>query len=258
MKRFALAAFCTVSLVSYVLAEDITAVITKVENNKITYFKTEAAAGGKKAGGKGKKGGGGALEKKGDAITGTWPLGSGTQQQLGAAVTYARRYCLCAVTGIAPDEDDDDGQTTNPAEAIIGRVRSGRASGVASGEYGSGMPGAPADLASVDRGSQGDRDVVAGEPTQAGRHGDGGNPPGPVGLAAEERPGSIDGRQRTRLLLCMRDLGVEDQKERIDQWSELAGRPLASSNDLSWSEAAGLLRHYEPLAAEKRKEAGKL
>lgn len=29
-------------------------------------------------------------------------------QQVGSAITYARRYCLCAVTGIAPDGDDDD------------------------------------------------------------------------------------------------------------------------------------------------------
>jgi hypothetical protein len=31
----------------------------------------------------------------------------GTMQQLGSAVTYSRRYSLCAVTGIVPDEDDD-------------------------------------------------------------------------------------------------------------------------------------------------------
>jgi hypothetical protein len=28
-------------------------------------------------------------------------------QELGSAITYARRYALCAVVGIAPDEDDD-------------------------------------------------------------------------------------------------------------------------------------------------------
>ena len=33
-----------------------------------------------------------------------------TPQQIGSAITYARRYCLCAVTGVAPDDDDDDGQ----------------------------------------------------------------------------------------------------------------------------------------------------
>ena len=32
---------------------------------------------------------------------------SGSPQQLGAAITYARRYALTAVTGLAPAEDDD-------------------------------------------------------------------------------------------------------------------------------------------------------
>lgn len=43
--------------------------------------------------------------------SGTWPLPptSSPPQTLGSAITYARRYCLCAVTGVSPDEDDDDG-----------------------------------------------------------------------------------------------------------------------------------------------------
>lgn len=44
-------------------------------------------------------------------VSGSYPLpSSGTPQAVGSAITYARRYCLCAVTGVAPDEDDDDGQ----------------------------------------------------------------------------------------------------------------------------------------------------
>lgn len=39
---------------------------------------------------------------------GEFPLPSeGTPQQIGSAITYARRYSLSAVTGVAPDEDDD-------------------------------------------------------------------------------------------------------------------------------------------------------
>jgi hypothetical protein len=44
----------------------------------------------------------------GEREDGFYPLPSnGTSQQLGSAITYARRYALCAVTGVAPDEDDD-------------------------------------------------------------------------------------------------------------------------------------------------------
>ena len=43
----------------------------------------------------------------GEAIIGDYPLGQGTAQQLGSAITYARRYTLCAVLGLVADDDDD-------------------------------------------------------------------------------------------------------------------------------------------------------
>ena len=45
----------------------------------------------------------------GESITGEWPLpdASAPAQALGSAVTYGKRYALSAVTGIAPDDDDD-------------------------------------------------------------------------------------------------------------------------------------------------------
>lgn len=44
----------------------------------------------------------------GDHVVSWWPLpATSDPQQLGSAVTYARRYMLLAVTGSAPDEDDD-------------------------------------------------------------------------------------------------------------------------------------------------------
>lgn len=47
----------------------------------------------------------------GQADRGTWPLpdpSRATPQEVGSAITYARRYALCCATGVAPDEDDDD------------------------------------------------------------------------------------------------------------------------------------------------------
>lgn len=45
----------------------------------------------------------------GDAIEGTMPLllDKHTAQALGSALTYARRYALCAVLNLVADEDDD-------------------------------------------------------------------------------------------------------------------------------------------------------
>lgn len=46
----------------------------------------------------------------GESVEGTWPLPDPSKakpQELGSALTYARRYTLSSVTGISPDDDDD-------------------------------------------------------------------------------------------------------------------------------------------------------
>jgi len=56
------------------------------------------------------------LHVSGEREDGVYPLPSGgTPQEIGSAITYARRYCLCAVTGAAPDDDDDDAQAAEKA-----------------------------------------------------------------------------------------------------------------------------------------------
>ena len=54
------------------------------------------------------------VHESGEEKGGFYPITPGTPQQNGSAITYARRYCLGAVTGIAPAEDDD-GATANEA-----------------------------------------------------------------------------------------------------------------------------------------------
>lgn len=46
----------------------------------------------------------------GEGMSGCYPLPTGTPQVVGSAITYARRYVLLAITGVAPDGDDDDGR----------------------------------------------------------------------------------------------------------------------------------------------------
>lgn len=49
------------------------------------------------------------IHEGGEERTGTYPLpASGNSQQIGGVITYARRYVLCAVTGAAPEGEDDD------------------------------------------------------------------------------------------------------------------------------------------------------
>jgi len=50
----------------------------------------------------------------GEAKSGQYPIkGTDNPQQQGSAITYARRYALLAITGIAAEDEDDDGQSAN-------------------------------------------------------------------------------------------------------------------------------------------------
>ncbi|MGH9248811.1 MAG: ERF family protein [Acidimicrobiales bacterium] len=56
------------------------------------------------------------IHVSGEREYGEYPLPSGVlPQHLGSAITYARRYTLCAVTGAAADDSDDDGQAAQGA-----------------------------------------------------------------------------------------------------------------------------------------------
>jgi len=69
MKKFVLGAICTLATVGFVLADEFSAQVTKVDGSNITYFKTKGGfGGGGKGGGKGGKGG---AQKDGDAVKAT-------------------------------------------------------------------------------------------------------------------------------------------------------------------------------------------
>ena len=59
------------------------------------------------------------LHESGGFVEGWYPLPSNVRpQEFGSAITYARRYALCAVTGVAPGGDDDDAQRVQKAEPV--------------------------------------------------------------------------------------------------------------------------------------------
>lgn len=63
----------------------------------------------------------------GESISGVYPLPapSAAAQSIGAAITYARRYTLCAVTGVAPGGDDQDGPPSpvRPSTDWLAKIR---------------------------------------------------------------------------------------------------------------------------------------
>lgn len=63
------------------------------------------------------------MHVSGEKRDGSYPLPDPTRttpQQVGSALTYARRYTLCCVVGVVPDEDDD-GQVANTTTAASER-----------------------------------------------------------------------------------------------------------------------------------------
>lgn len=71
----------------------------------------------------------------GEAITSSYPLPEQSDpQKLGAAVTYARRYSLCALLGITADEDDDGNAASGASKARKDRQRAQEGPSEAAGE----------------------------------------------------------------------------------------------------------------------------
>lgn len=52
------------------------------------------------------------LHTSGQWLRSEYPLAQGTPQQTGSSLTYARRYSLSSIAGIAADEDDDGAAAT--------------------------------------------------------------------------------------------------------------------------------------------------
>ncbi len=74
------------------------------------------------------------MHTSGEQEVGIWPLpppGSAGPQTLGSGITYARRYCLQAVTGVSPAGQDDDAAQAQdgplPPEPDPGRIEPGQA-----------------------------------------------------------------------------------------------------------------------------------
>lgn len=58
------------------------------------------------------------LHESGESLDGEFPIsGEGGIQMIGGRITYARRYCLAAIVGVAADEDDEARLSEGPAVA---------------------------------------------------------------------------------------------------------------------------------------------
>ena len=153
-------------------------------------------------------------------IWGWYPLPvTGTPQQIGSAITYARRYCLLAVTGAAPDEDDDDAQAAEQAA---------RAQRNAPPEVRADGSATEAEQMRMYRGHEPGVERLETTPVDDGWYGMAADP------SPEERPGTSTKSQRQGIYIALGRRGIKDHRSAIER---LTGRDIAEPADMSYNEA---------------------
>lgn len=159
----------------------------------------------------------------GEAEEGDYPLRTVNAQQQGSEITYARRYCLLAMTGVAPEGDDDDGKAATKPRAQRtaakkpgpdhDQLREGAAQGRVNGVQRGPVPP--------------EEDHWDGQPAGQIPRGN-----GTVGLIQQH----------------FKRLKVEDRSMRLAYTASLAHRAtVASTNDLTEDEASDVLRQLTRL-----------
>jgi hypothetical protein len=165
------------------------------------------------------------MHASGGVLAGDYPLPDPTRtkpQAVGSAITYARRYALCAVTGIAPDEDDD------AAEAEREYMPETRADGSAT----------EAEQTRMNRGPvPGTERVKATEPDSQWY-----DTPPVDKTPREELPGTASRPQLNKMHALFGQLGVSsDQRERrLELTREIIGHDVQSASALSYVDAQKL------------------
>ncbi len=154
--------------------------------------------------------------ESGEERSGIYPLpGQGKPQDVGGVITYARRYCLSAVTGVAPGDEDND--AAGAAEMQMDRQPAAQANG--------------------------------GDPWQDQPPGQFGEPYEP-----EKRPTTpLDGRQRSQIFAKFRVLGIADADKQRAVLSDILGRGVSSRKGLSRMDADKVLEDLQ--ARVEAKEA---
>lgn len=148
----------------------------------------------------------------------------GSPQALGSAITYGRRYLLCAMVGVAPDEDDDGAAAE--AAAAAEQPRTAQRTTKPTAERKTPTRSAPRS-----------RRPAPAEPPL----------PGEDDAVGEAR---VNRAQQNKMHAQLGELGLTDRASKLTTVSMLVGRDIESSNDLTKAEASQVIDTLDRLLAD--------
>jgi len=205
------------------------------------------------------------MHKSGEELAGAYPLPtSGTPQQVGSAITYARRYTLCAVTGLAPGGDDDDGNAAEQEHKDRAPARQPR--NVPDAQLAAG--------GQMTRGQKAEHERLAADTVRDPKRAErsrGQDPDDPWAQDApvdhqraaamrasldgrdltdpEDKPGSSTVEQQQQIAIRLAGKGITVREDKLWFCSRTAGRDIGSSKELAFNEALAILKAADELEA---------
>jgi hypothetical protein len=162
------------------------------------------------------------LHESGEQLSGEFPIsGEGGIQMIGGRITYARRYCLAAIVGVAADEDDEARLSDESPRGTAQRATRATPSARQASSPASDAPAAK----TAQRASQ----------------------PAPPPLPGDDGPRRISDKQLTKLHILMGEAGysAENRDEGLAFLSGKVGRDLTTSKELTLREAAQIIDALE-------------
>lgn len=166
----------------------------------------------------------------GTSETGYFPLKlDENSQKVGSAVTYARRYALVGVLGLVPEDEDDDGTATSGERTAQRRTPPAerKPRQTASASAAPPEPGQPP--ATAQR---------APRPAGPALPSEGGEP-------IRGRGGLITEPMTRKLAITMRQALGEDPGTRKQYITDMIGREVTTTKDLTFDEGRGLIDAFE-------------
>jgi hypothetical protein len=167
-------------------------------------------------------------------IEGVYPLPPGANpMQNGSAITYARRYALMAVTGAVAEKEDDDGG--GYARAGMAQRANARQERHQPTTQPTAQRAAPAPTGERARPAQRPAVTPPQPPAQAGPHN------GPDGPASDA--------MKRKFFAQLRQAGLSGDDGKALA-SDMTGREIASSNDITFGEMRGIIDAFEKALKE--------